>query len=149
MAPYVNEVTLVIIRLCMLLAATGKSVQFGLHSLLPQSMDCPTPVSALIHAATLVTAGVYLLLRSSVLLEFSPLVLGIMTWLGILTSIFAATTGLLQNDLKRIIAYSTCSKLGYLVVELGLSNFDISLFHLVNHEEWMLKSYDYAQCKLY
>ena len=87
----------------------GKSAQIGLHTWLPDAMEGPTPVSALIHAATMVTAGVYLLLRSSPLLEYSSTSLILITWIGALTAFFAATTGLLQNDLKRVIAYSTCS----------------------------------------
>ena len=93
----------------------------------------PTPVSALIHAATLVTAGVYLLLRSSPLIEYSPTTLLVVTWVGALTAFFAASTGLLQNDLKRVIAYSTCSQLGYMAFACGLSNYSASFFHLVNH----------------
>jgi len=93
----------------------------------------PTPVSALIHAATLVTAGVYLLLRSSPLLEYRPTTLLIITWVGAITAFFAASTGLLQNDLKRVIAYSTCSQMGYLFMACGLSQYNVALFHLVNH----------------
>lgn len=93
----------------------------------------PTPVSALIHAATLVTAGVYLLLRSSPILEYGPTTLIIITWVGALTAFFAATTGLLQNDLKRVIAYSTCSQMGYLFMSVGLSQYNVALFHLANH----------------
>jgi NADH-ubiquinone oxidoreductase chain 5 len=93
----------------------------------------PTPVSALIHAATLVTAGVYLLLRSSPLIEYSPTTLLVVTWVGALTAFFAASTGLLQNDLKRVIAYSTCSQMGYLFIACGLSQYNVALFHLVNH----------------
>lgn len=93
----------------------------------------PTPVSALIHAATLVTAGVYLLLRSSPLLEFAPTTLVAITWVGAITAFFAATTGLLQNDIKRVIAYSTCSQMGYLFMAVGISQYSVALFHLVNH----------------
>lgn len=93
----------------------------------------PTPVSALIHAATLVTAGVYLLLRSSPLIEYGPTTLIVITWVGALTAFFAASTGLLQNDLKRVIAYSTCSQMGYLFMACGLSQYNVALFHLVNH----------------
>ena len=93
----------------------------------------PTPVSALIHAATLVTAGVYLLLRSSPIIEYGPTTLIIITWVGALTAFFAASTGLLQNDLKRVIAYSTCSQMGYLFIACGLSQYNVALFHLVNH----------------
>ena len=96
-------------------------------------MEGPTPVSALIHAATLVTAGVYLLLRSSPLIEYGPTTLIVITWVGALTAFFAASTGLLQNDLKRVIAYSTCSQMGYLFMACGLSSYNVALFHLVNH----------------
>lgn len=90
-------------------------------------------MSALIHAATLVTAGVYLMLRSSPIIEYSPTVLVVVLWVGALTAFFAATTGLLQNDLKRVIAYSTCSQMGYLFMAVGLSQYNVALFHLVNH----------------
>ncbi len=109
----------------------GKSAQIGLHTWLPDAMEGPTPVSALIHAATLVTAGVYLLLRSSPLLEYGPTTLLVITWVGALTAFFAASTGLLQNDLKRVIAYSTCSQMGYLFMACGLSQYNVALFHLV------------------
>ena len=98
-----------------------------------RGLNLPTPVSALIHAATMVTAGVYLLLRSSPILEYGSTPLILITWVGALTAFFAATTGLLQNDLKRVIAYSTCSQLGYMVFACGLSNYSIGIFHLVNH----------------
>lgn len=111
----------------------AKSAQLGLHVWLPNSMEGPTPVSALIHAATMVTAGVYLLMRCSPLLEYSSIVLIIILWVGALTCIFAATTGFFQNDIKRIIAYSTCSQLGMLFIAIGLSQYNIALFHLVNH----------------
>lgn len=91
-------------------------------------ISLPTPVSALIHAATLVTAGVYLLLRSSPILEYRPTTLLIITWVGAITAFFAASTGLLQNDLKRVIAYSTCSQMGYLFMACGLSQYNVALF---------------------
>lgn len=96
-------------------------------------MEGPTPVSALIHAATLVTAGVFLICRSSLLFEFSPASLLIVAFFGACTCLFAATTGLLQNDLKKVIAYSTCSQLGYMVFACGLSGYSVSVFHLANH----------------
>jgi NADH-ubiquinone oxidoreductase chain 5 len=96
-------------------------------------MEGPTPVSSLIHAATLVTAGLYLLLRSSPILEYSTTALFIITIIGSLTSFFAASTGLLQNDIKRIIAMSTISQLGYMVMAIGLSQYNVALFHLMNH----------------
>ena len=115
------------------LGAVGKSAQLGLHTWLPDAMEGPTPVSALIHAATMVTAGVFLIVRSSFLYEFIPNVLEIITIVGALTAFFASTTGLLQNDLKRVIAYSTCSQLGYMVFACGLSNYSVGFFHLSNH----------------
>jgi NADH-ubiquinone oxidoreductase chain 5 len=96
-------------------------------------MEGPTPVSALIHAATLVTAGVYLLLRSSPLLEYAPTALIVITFIGSITAFFAGTCGLLQNDLKRIIAFSTISQMGYLFIAVGLSQYHVALFHLINH----------------
>jgi NADH-ubiquinone oxidoreductase chain 5 len=128
-----NETALTIISLLFLLAAMGKSAQLGLHNWLPSSMEGPTPVSALLHAATLVTAGVYLLLRSSPILEYSPTALMVILWVGAITSFFAASTGLLQNDLKRIIAFSTISQLGYMFMSIGLSQYNVALFHMVNH----------------
>ena len=117
----------------LVIGAVGKSAQLGLHVWLPDAMEGPTPVSALIHAATMVTAGVFVLIRCSPLLEYTPSILFFITIIGGLTAFFAATTGLLQNDLKRVIAYSTCSQLGYMVFACGLSNYSVSLFHLMNH----------------
>jgi len=113
--------------------AIGKSAQLGLHTWLPDAMEGPTPVSALIHAATMVTAGIFLIARSSPLYEYVPNILVIITIIGASTAIFAATVGLLQNDLKRVIAYSTCSQLGYMIFACGLSNYSVGVFHLVNH----------------
>ena len=96
-------------------------------------MEGPTPVSALIHAATMVTAGVFLIARTSPLFEYTPNILSLITVVGACTAFFAATVGLLQNDLKRVIAYSTCSQLGYMVFACGLSNYSVGVFHLVNH----------------
>lgn len=115
------------------LGCVGKSAQMGLHTWLPDAMEGPTPVSALIHAATMVTAGVFLLIRFSPVLEFSPGVLGVVTVVGAFTALFAGTVGIFQNDLKRVIAYSTCSQLGYMVLACGLSNYSLALFHLLNH----------------
>jgi len=122
-----------LIGLFFTLAAVGKSAQIFLHTWLPDAMEGPTPVSALIHAATMVTAGVFLLLRSSPLLEYSPDILFFIAIIGALTSFFAATSGAFQQDLKKVIAYSTCSQLGYMVFALGLSNYSVSIFHLMNH----------------
>ena len=115
------------------LGAMGKSAQLGLHTWLPDAMEGPTPVSALIHAATMVTAGVFLIARSSFIYEYSPKILNFVSSLGALTAFFASSVGLLQNDLKRVIAYSTCSQLGYMVFSCGLSNYSAGIFHLANH----------------
>lgn len=113
--------------------AVGKSAQIGLHTWLPDAMEGPTPVSALIHAATMVTAGVFLLCRCSPLLQYAANISSLITIMGGMTAFLAATTGLLQNDLKRVIAYSTCSQLGYMVFAAGLSSYSVSMFHLSNH----------------
>jgi len=113
--------------------AVGKSAQVGLHTWLPDAREGPTPVSALIHAATRVTAGVFLICRCSPLIEYAPNRGFYITILGGMTAFLAATTGLLQNDLKRVIAYSTCSQLGYRVFAAGLSGYTVSRFHLSNH----------------
>ena len=120
---------------CFLLfiGAMAKSAQIPLHFWLPDSMEGPTPISALIHAATMVTAGVFLIARSSPIYEYTPIMLNYITILGALTAFFAGTIGLVQNDLKRVIAYSTCSQLGYMVFACGLSNYSVGVFHLVNH----------------
>nr|BBE20926.1 NADH dehydrogenase subunit 5 [Tricholoma matsutake] len=131
--PYMNETSISIIALLLLGGALAKSANIPFHSWLPGSMEAPTPVSALLHAATLVTAGIYLLLRSSPILEFSPTVLLIITIIGSTTAFFAATCGLLQNDLKRIIAFSTISQLGYMMMAVGLSQYNVALMHTVNH----------------
>jgi len=96
-------------------------------------MEGPTPVSALIHAATMVTAGVFLVIRCSPLFEFAPFILNIITFVGAITAFFAATIGLVQNDIKKVIAYSTCSQLGYMIFACGISGYTVSLFHLINH----------------
>lgn len=122
-----------LICILLFLGAMGKSAQLGFHTWLPDAMEGPTPVSALIHAATMVTAGVFLIIRSSYLFEYSPLALNIVVFVGSCTAFFAATTGLFQNDLKRVIAYSTCSQLGYMIFACGLSSYEVGLFHLSNH----------------
>ena len=122
-----------IISILIFIGAVGKSAQLGLHVWLPDAMAGPTPVSALIHAATMVTAGVFVLIKVSPLLEYSTFSLTIISIVGVSTSFFAASVGLFQNDLKKIIAYSTCSQLGYMVFICGLSNYSLSLFHLTNH----------------
>jgi len=113
--------------------AVGKSAQIGLHTWLPDAMEGPTPVSALIHAATMVTAGVFLIARCSFLFEYSPNILFFVTIIGSMTAFMASTIGLLQNDLKKVIAYSTCSQLGYMVFACGMSNYNVGVFHLANH----------------
>jgi NADH-ubiquinone oxidoreductase chain 5 len=117
----------------LLVAAIGKSAQLGLHTWLPDAMEGPTPVSALIHAATMVTAGVFLIIRCSAIFEYSPNILLLMALIGSLTSIFAATAAIVQHDIKKTIAYSTCSQLGYMVFCCALSNYPTGLYHLVTH----------------
>jgi NADH-ubiquinone oxidoreductase chain 5 len=133
LVPYYNENIITLIGICLVIGATAKSSQVGLHIWLPQAMEGPTPVSALIHAATMVTAGVYLLMRSSPLIEYSSTVLVICLWLGAITTIFSSLIGLFQQDIKKVIAYSTMSQLGMMVIGIGLSSYNIALFHLVNH----------------
>lgn len=133
MAPYLNKTILLLVGISFIIAAMGKSAQLGLHIWLPQAMEGPTPVSALIHAATMVTAGVYLMMRSSPLLEYNSDVLYLISWLGGITALISSLIGLFQNDLKRIIAYSTCSQLGMMFVSIGISQYNIALFHLINH----------------
>ncbi|MEO1282872.1 MAG: NADH-quinone oxidoreductase subunit L, partial [Pseudomonadota bacterium] len=121
--------------LCLLLfmGAMGKSAQFLLHTWLPDAMEGPTPVSALIHAATMVTAGVFLVARMSPLYELAPYALQFVTLVGTITALFAATVGLVQNDIKRVIAYSTCSQLGYMFAACGIGAYGIAIFHLFTH----------------
>jgi NADH-ubiquinone oxidoreductase chain 5 len=122
-----------LINIFILIGAIGKSAQFGLHTWLPDAMAGPTPVSALIHAATMVTAGVFILIRSAIIVDYSINGLFFITLIGVFTAFFSSTIGLFQNDIKKIIAYSTCSQLGYMVFACGLSNYSLSLFHLTNH----------------
>ncbi|MDM7946325.1 NADH-quinone oxidoreductase subunit L [Oceanibaculum nanhaiense] len=121
--------------ICLLLfvGAMGKSAQFILHTWLPDAMEGPTPVSALIHAATMVTAGVFMVSRLSPLFEYAPAALEVVTFLGAITAIFAATVGLTQTDIKRVIAYSTCSQLGYMFFAIGVSAYSAAIFHLMTH----------------
>jgi len=125
--------SLTVIGILLFVGAVGKSAQLGLHVWLPDAMEGPTPVSALIHAATMVTAGVFLLSRCSFILEYASFSLLTITIFGAFTCFFAATIGLVQNDLKKVIAYSTCSQLGYMVFACGLSNYSVGIFHLANH----------------
>jgi proton-translocating NADH-quinone oxidoreductase chain L len=130
---YCNIHVLSFICFWLFFGAVGKSAQIGLHTWLPDAMEGPTPVSALIHAATMVTAGVFLIIRCAPIFEYAPGVLTVMVFLGATTAFFAATVGIVQNDIKKIIAYSTCSQLGYMVFACGLSGYSAALFHLVNH----------------
>ncbi len=125
----------ILTTLCLLLfvGAMGKSAQFLLHTWLPDAMEGPTPVSALIHAATMVTAGVFLVCRCSPLFELAPDALAFVTFIGATTAFFAATVGLFQNDIKRVIAYSTCSQLGYMFAAAGVSAYGNAMFHLFTH----------------
>jgi NADH-quinone oxidoreductase subunit L len=125
----------ILTTLCLLLfvGAMGKSAQIGLHTWLPDAMEGPTPVSALIHAATMVTAGVFLVCRCSPLFEQAPTALAFVTFIGATTAFFAASVGLFQNDIKRVIAYSTCSQLGYMFAAAGASAYGAAMFHLFTH----------------
>ncbi len=122
-----------VIALLLFIGAMGKSAQFLLHTWLPDAMEGPTPVSALIHAATMVTAGVFMVARMSPLFELSPTALDVVTIVGATTAMFAATIALVQNDIKKVIAYSTCSQLGYMFVAMGSGAYSIGMFHLLTH----------------
>jgi NADH-quinone oxidoreductase subunit L len=124
---------LTLICLLLFMGAMGKSAQFLLHTWLPDAMEGPTPVSALIHAATMVTAGVFMVARLSPLFELAPIALGVVTFFGATTAFFAATVGLVQNDIKRVVAYSTCSQLGYMFVAEGIGAYGAGIFHLFTH----------------
>jgi NADH-quinone oxidoreductase subunit L len=132
-ATFAGLPALEVISVLLFLGACGKSAQIGLHTWLPDAMEGPTPVSALIHAATMVTAGVFLLARMSPIFEYAPVALTIVTIVGATTAIFAATIGCVQNDIKRIIAYSTCSQLGYMFFAAGVGAYQVSVFHLFTH----------------
>ncbi len=125
--------TLTVICLLLFVGAMGKSAQLPLHTWLPDAMEGPTPVSALIHAATMVTAGVFMVARCSPLIEHSPTALAFVAFIGATTALFAATIGLVQNDIKRVIAYSTCSQLGYMFLACGVSAYAAGIFHLFTH----------------
>ncbi|MCV3240388.1 NADH-quinone oxidoreductase subunit L [Mesorhizobium sp. ZC-5] len=128
-----KQAALTVVCLLLFMGAMGKSAQVPLHTWLPDAMEGPTPVSALIHAATMVTAGVFMLARLSPLFELSHTALIVVTFVGAFTAFFAATVGLVQNDIKRVIAYSTCSQLGYMFVALGLGFYSAAIFHLFTH----------------
>jgi NADH-quinone oxidoreductase subunit L len=122
-----------LIAFLLFVGAMGKSAQLFLHTWLPDAMEGPTPVSALIHAATMVTAGVFLMCRMSPLMEYAPEAMSFVVFLGATTAFFAATVGLVQNDIKRVIAYSTCSQLGYMFVAAGVGVYSVAMFHLFTH----------------
>ncbi|GAB3841730.1 NADH-quinone oxidoreductase subunit L [Hymenobacter jeollabukensis] len=122
-----------VITLLLFVGAMGKSAQLPLYTWLPDAMAGPTPVSALIHAATMVTAGIYMVLRSNILYTLSPDTLNVVAWVGALTALFAATIGLAQNDIKKVLAYSTVSQLGYMFLALGVMGYTSSLFHVLTH----------------
>ncbi len=124
---------LTVICILLFIGAMGKSAQLGLHTWLPDAMEGPTPVSALIHAATMVTAGVFLVARCSPMFEYAPIALNMVTLVGAVTCIFAATVAITQNDIKRVIAYSTCSQLGYMFFACGVSAYSAGIFHLMTH----------------
>jgi len=132
-ATFAGIPVLELIGVLLFLGACGKSAQIGLHTWLPDAMEGPTPVSALIHAATMVTAGVFLVCRMSPLLEYAPTALAIVTFVGATTALFAATIGCVQNDIKRVIAYSTCSQLGYMFFAAGVGAYQVAMFHLFTH----------------
>ena len=133
MPPEVTFGTLSIITLLLFIGATGKSAQIPLYVWLPDAMEGPTPVSALIHAATMVTAGVYMIGRNAVLFEHAPLTLNIVAVIGTATALLAGTIGLVQNDIKRVLAYSTVSQLGYMFLAMGVGAFGAGIFHLYTH----------------
>ena len=122
-----------VIALCLLVGATGKSAQLPLYIWLPDAMEGPTPVSALIHAATMVTAGVYMIVRTHVLFDHAPFALAVVAVVGAATALFAATMGLVQNDIKRVLAYSTISQLGYMFLGCGVAAYSAAIFHLMTH----------------
>ncbi|QTL03636.1 NADH-quinone oxidoreductase subunit L [Aquabacter sp. L1I39] len=122
-----------VIALLLFVGAMGKSAQFMLHTWLPDAMEGPTPVSALIHAATMVTAGVFMVARMSPIFELSPTALDVVMLIGATTAMFAATVALVQNDIKKVIAYSTCSQLGYMFVAMGAGAYSVGVFHLLTH----------------
>ena len=129
----INFNLITLICLMLFLGAMGKSAQFLLHTWLPDAMEGPTPVSALIHAATMVTAGVFLIIRCSPIFEYSQVALNVVTAVGMITAFFAATVALVQNDIKKIVAYSTCSQLGYMFFAAGIGAYHVAIFHLFTH----------------
>lgn len=130
---YCPEEIIEVVSFLLFIGAVGKSAQVGLHTWLPDAMEGPTPVSALIHAATMVTAGIFLIIRCSAILEQAPRVLYLIAIWGGITALISGTIGTVQNDIKKIIAYSTCSQLGYMALVCGLSYYNVGFFHLFNH----------------
>jgi NADH:ubiquinone oxidoreductase subunit 5 (subunit L)/multisubunit Na+/H+ antiporter MnhA subunit len=122
-----------VICICLFIGAMGKSAQFPLHVWLPDSMEGPTPISALIHAATMVTAGIFMVARMSPLFELSDTALSFILVIGSITALFMGFLGIIQNDIKRVVAYSTLSQLGYMTVALGASAYSVAVFHLMTH----------------
>ena len=122
-----------VICICLFIGAMGKSAQFPLHVWLPDSMEGPTPISALIHAATMVTAGIFMVARMSPLFELSDTALNFVLVIGAITALFMGFLGIIQNDIKRVVAYSTLSQLGYMTVALGASAYSVAVFHLMTH----------------
>src|SRR5690606_22234456 len=122
-----------IICICLFIGAMGKSAQVPLHVWLPDSMEGPTPISALIHAATMVTAGIFMVARMSPLFEMSQTALDFVLFIGATTALFTGLIGIVQNDIKRVVAYSTLSQLGYMTVALGVSAYSAAVFHLMTH----------------
>ncbi|MGV3743412.1 MAG: NADH-quinone oxidoreductase subunit L [Burkholderiaceae bacterium] len=131
--PGTDWMLLTVACICLFIGAMGKSAQFPLHVWLPDSMEGPTPISALIHAATMVTAGIFMVARMSPIFELSQTALNVVMLVGATTAFFAATIGLVQNDIKKVIAYSTCSQLGYMFVAMGAGAYSIGMFHLLTH----------------
>ena len=133
MDPGWNGGVVTVIALCLLLGAAGKSAQLPLYIWLPDAMEGPTPVSALIHAATMVTAGVYMVARTHAIFDHSPFALSVVAIVGAATALFAATIALVQNDIKRVLAYSTISQLGYMFLGCGVAAYSAAIFHLMTH----------------
>src|SRR5215207_2337869 len=131
--PGTEWMLITVICICLFIGAMGKSAQFPLHVWLPDSMEGPTPISALIHAATMVTAGIFMVARMSPLFELSDTALSVVLVIGAITALFMGFLGVIQNDIKRVVAYSTLSQLGYMTVALGASAYSVAVFHLMTH----------------
>ena len=131
--PGTDWMLVTVICICLFIGAMGKSAQFPLHVWLPDSMEGPTPISALIHAATMVTAGIFMVARMSPFFELSDTALNFILVIGAITALFMGFLGLIQNDIKRVVAYSTLSQLGYMTVALGASAYSVAVFHLMTH----------------